>query len=81
LNYIPSIFISPNPFTTTTLANYLASFEVQLFDKLGRVAPLQYYSRHQGSQTILTIDRSVLWSVFISITSREKREVAKVMLE
>ncbi|MBA3647454.1 MAG: T9SS type A sorting domain-containing protein [Chitinophagales bacterium] len=78
--------ISPNPFTTSTtitLTNCLTPFSVQLFDELGREAPLQFHSTQQGSQTVLTIDRGALPSgmYFLSITSIEKREVVKVMVE
>jgi hypothetical protein len=56
---------------------------VQLFDELGREAPLQFHSTQQGSRIILTIDRGALPSCmyFLSITSQEKREVVKMMVE
>jgi hypothetical protein len=56
---------------------------VQLFDELGREVPLQLHTTQQGSHTLLTIERGALLSrmYFLSITSKEKREVEKVMVE
>jgi len=81
-----SFQISPNPFsnsTTITLTNHTTPFNLQLFDELGREAPLQYRTTQQGSNTMLTIDRGELLSGmhFLSITSKEKREVVKLMVE
>ncbi|HYV93274.1 MAG TPA: T9SS type A sorting domain-containing protein [Chitinophagales bacterium] len=81
-----NISISPNPFTTSTtitLTNYTTSFNLQLFDELGRETPLQYHSMQQGSHTILNIDRGEMLSgmYFLVVVSGEKREVAKVIVE
>jgi hypothetical protein len=86
VNQQNEILIFPNPFTTTTtitLTDYTAPFNVQLFDEVGREAPLQFHSTQQGSRIVRTIDRGALPSgmYFLSITSKEKREVVKVMVE
>jgi len=85
-HFSTGLSVFPNPFTTfatITLTNYTSPFNVQLFDGLGRQVRLQSYTSQQGSRATLTIGRDALSSgiYFLSITSKEKREVVKLVIE
>lgn len=76
----------PNPFTTSTmltLTNYTAPFNVNLFNELGKETSFQFHTTQQDNNTQLTIERGELPAgiYFLSITSKEKREVVKLVVE
>ncbi|HYV92126.1 MAG TPA: T9SS type A sorting domain-containing protein [Chitinophagales bacterium] len=75
-----------NPFHTSAiiiLPSQQKISSIKLFDEYGREVSFNYQSSHQGSKTQLTIERENLASgmYFLSITSNEKREVVKLMIE
>lgn len=75
-----------NPFstsTTITLPSQQKISTIKLFDELGKEVSFTSQASQQGSKTQLTIERGNLASgiYFLSITSNEKREVVKLMIE
>jgi hypothetical protein len=80
------VIIIPNPLTTSTtitLPSLRKISNVKLFDELGREVSLTSQSSQQENKTQLTIERGNLVSgmYFLSITSNEKKEVMKLMIE
>ncbi|MEO5673115.1 MAG: hypothetical protein ABIQ74_00575 [Chitinophagales bacterium] len=75
-----SAFPKKNRDRSGTFSKWRREAEEKSFE-LGREVPLQFHSTQQGSRTVLIIDRSALpgCMYFLSITSKEKREV-KVMV-
>ena len=80
------LYVYPNPcFTSVTiiLPSQPKISYIKLFDESGREVSFTSQSSQQGNKTQLTIERGNLASgmYFLSITSNEKREVVKLMID